>query len=344
MFAPEGTPIYSITDGTVVPVSGADGGGWNPLGGWTVMVEATENVGPIRQGDTLYYAHMVEPTGLQPGDVVKAGDVVGRVGSTGEGPPGTLLQPASRGQHLHLGWYDPSGSRAQAASGAMNPYPLLEWLRESGGTATGGDTYSPSPGGGGLPAYCVAFEGIGVISGIGGRIGALFGGGGDEASVASPSAPLGDVSAQELLDDPNFSGSPAAVSDLENGVVDEKLVAVLGRITQEHRIHVSVFRSGHPYGATLPASMGGVPNSHYYGLTADVSEVDGKDVASNQTDPDVLDVGRILLSIPPSERPDEVIGPTAWTQALAVSREDGFVTDPAYTDAHYDHLHVGYSP
>ena len=39
MFAPDGTPIYSVTAGKVVPVSGSDSQGWDELGGWTVMVE-----------------------------------------------------------------------------------------------------------------------------------------------------------------------------------------------------------------------------------------------------------------------------------------------------------------
>lgn len=47
LFAPDGTEIYSITSGTVVAVSGADEQGWNELGGWTTMIEASESVGPI---------------------------------------------------------------------------------------------------------------------------------------------------------------------------------------------------------------------------------------------------------------------------------------------------------
>ncbi|MGB3682574.1 MAG: CAP domain-containing protein, partial [Rubrobacteraceae bacterium] len=91
MFAPDGTPIYSVTAGKVVPVSGSDSEGWNELGGWELMIEATEDVGPVKSGDMLYYAHQVEPSPLKPGDTVEAGDVIGKVGSTGEGPPGTIL-------------------------------------------------------------------------------------------------------------------------------------------------------------------------------------------------------------------------------------------------------------
>jgi murein DD-endopeptidase MepM/ murein hydrolase activator NlpD len=91
------------------------------------MIEAGYDVGPIEEGDRLYYAHMNAPTTLKPGQVVRAGQKVGEVGDTGQGPPGT------RGKfetHLHLGWYAGGlmlSERSMKSSGAMNPYP---WLRE----------------------------------------------------------------------------------------------------------------------------------------------------------------------------------------------------------------------
>ncbi|WP_162924752.1 CAP domain-containing protein [Rubrobacter indicoceani] len=346
MFAPDGTPIYSITSGTVVASSGSDSQGWNELGGWTTMVEASESVGPVRAGDMLYYAHQVEPSPVSPGETVEAGDVIGRVGSTGEGPPGTLLQPASRGQHLHLGWYDPSGARAEAASGAMNPYPLLEWLRESGGIATGNEAAPSAPGvaAAELPSYCTPFVALGLVASpsYAATMGTPVDSPGD-GEGASPTS-LGSGRAAELLADPNFEASSSAIGDLESGVVDDNLVSVLQAITSRHQIYVSVFKTGHPYGATLPASLGGGYNSHYYGLTADISEVDGKPVAGNGTDPDVLDIGRIVYSIPVGSRPDEVIGPSDWTAELGYDREDGFITDIGFTEAHYDHIHLGQSP
>lgn len=163
MFAPDGTPIYSITAGKVVPVSGSDSQGWNELGGWVTMIEATKSVGPIQAGDTLYYAHQLEPSPLKPGDTVEAGDVIGKVGSTGEGPPGTIL-PDGRGEHLHLGWYDTTGSRSSAASGAMDPYPLLEWLRQNGGTATGtGGGVALGAPTSNVPAYCKPLQALGLV-------------------------------------------------------------------------------------------------------------------------------------------------------------------------------------
>lgn len=135
LMVPDGTPEFAITDGTVVPVSGASESGWNSLGGYTVMIEADYSIGPVRKGDLFYYAHMNNPTDLEIGDTVKAGDVVGHAGDTGEGPEVTsgLFPP-----HLHFGWYDVSSGRSQLASGAMNPYPLLEWIKSNGGSIKGG--------------------------------------------------------------------------------------------------------------------------------------------------------------------------------------------------------------
>ena len=137
VFAPAGTPIRSITGGTVTRAFDSDGDGWNTLGGYTVMIEAAYDIGNVQKGDRLYYAHMNGPTTLEPGETVIPGQKVGAVGDTGDGPPGTRgkFEP-----HLHLGWYAGWGllerNRATATSGAMNPYPLLRRV-ERGGVQTG---------------------------------------------------------------------------------------------------------------------------------------------------------------------------------------------------------------
>lgn len=133
VFAPEGTPIYSITDGTALRARGSRENGWNTLGGYTVMVEAAYDAGPIRRGDLLYYAHLKSPAAPEPGESVEAGQKIGEVGSTGQGREGTRgrFEP-----HLHLGWYEGGWfgeDRSRKASGAMNPYPLLRRLAEDGG-------------------------------------------------------------------------------------------------------------------------------------------------------------------------------------------------------------------
>ena len=137
LMSPTGTPEFAITDGTLVPVAGSNRNGWNRLGGYTVMLKAAYDIGPIKKGDLFYYAHMDRESALPIGTKVRAGQQIGVVGDTGEGTEGT------RGKfppHLHLGWYDtdPDNPRTNLESGAMNPFPLLLWLKENGGTVAGG--------------------------------------------------------------------------------------------------------------------------------------------------------------------------------------------------------------
>ena len=156
---------------------------------------------------------------------------------------------------------------------------------------------------------------------------------------------------QKLLDNPNFGASPEAAGDLEAGIVDKRLVATLQTVTREHRICVDAFKEGHyffpgvPDGPRIPegyGEAGGLPNTHYFGRAADIRWVDGKPVEGNATDPEVLDVGRILAGIPPQRRPDQIIGPPGWTRTLRYGREAGWVLDADQLEFHEDHIHLGY--
>jgi hypothetical protein len=158
--------------------------------------------------------------------------------------------------------------------------------------------------------------------------------------------------ANKLLEEPNFGASPEAAGDLEAGIVDERLVAALRTITREHRICVDAFKEGHyfvpgvPDGPRIPegyGEAGGLPNTHYYGRAADIWWVDGKPVEGNATDPAVLDVGRALAGIPARRRPDQIIGPRRWTEALGFGREEGWVLSADQLELHADHIHIGYT-
>ncbi len=157
--------------------------------------------------------------------------------------------------------------------------------------------------------------------------------------------------ARELLETRNFEASRNAIGDLEGGVVDERLVATLQAVTEEHRICVDSFKEGHyflpgvPDGPLIPDSYGdagGLPNSHYYGRAVDVRRVNGKSVRGNGTDPDVLHVGEIISRVPPQERPDQIIGPESWAKTLGRSSEEGWILDQDELKRHEDHLHIGY--
>jgi hypothetical protein len=155
----------------------------------------------------------------------------------------------------------------------------------------------------------------------------------------------------KLLKSPNFGATPQAVRDLEKGAVDQRLVAALRVLIREHRICVQTFKEGHnflpgvPDGPRIPegyGKAGGLPNTHYFGRAADVWWVDGKPVEDNATAPGILQVGKILASIPPGRRPDQIIGPPRWTKALGYRRPRGWVLAPDQLKLHTDHIHIGY--
>jgi murein DD-endopeptidase MepM/ murein hydrolase activator NlpD len=107
IMAPDGTPVVSVAPGTVEKLYFSQGGG-----GVTAYVRSPD------RNWMFYYAHLHDyAPGLREGQVVKQGDPIGRVGSTGNANPA--------GPHLHFAinrvqpgekWYDGQ---------PVNPYPLL---------------------------------------------------------------------------------------------------------------------------------------------------------------------------------------------------------------------------
>lgn len=111
IFADYGTPVHSTTYGVV------ELKGWNLYGGWRIGVRDIFNI-------YHYYAHLSGyEEGLKVGQIVKPGDVIGRVGSTGYGPPGTS---GKFPPHLHYGMYKDNGY----SEWSFDPYPYLrKWER-----------------------------------------------------------------------------------------------------------------------------------------------------------------------------------------------------------------------
>jgi murein DD-endopeptidase MepM/ murein hydrolase activator NlpD len=121
IFARRGTPVVAATEGQVVRV------GRNSLGGKVVWVAGA--------GARLYYyAHLDRyADGLAVGTRVKAGEVLGYVGNTGNArttPP-----------HLHFGVYP-----AERAFRAVDPAPILRHGRTLPLTSTRRDAEAPPSG------------------------------------------------------------------------------------------------------------------------------------------------------------------------------------------------------
>ena len=96
IFAKRGTPVVAASSGIVTHV------GTNGLGGKVVWISR-----PMR-GEAHYYAHLDEQL-VTVGTHVEEGDVIGRVGNTGNA--------RSTPPHLHFGIYTPGG--------AVDPLPYL---------------------------------------------------------------------------------------------------------------------------------------------------------------------------------------------------------------------------
>lgn len=95
--APYGTPVRAVGDGRIVSAE------YEGSYGNKIAIEHPD-------GTVTWYAHM--SAFEQTGGTVKAGDIIGRVGSTGN----------STGNHVHL----------EVRPGGGDPIPPLTWLRRQG--------------------------------------------------------------------------------------------------------------------------------------------------------------------------------------------------------------------
>lgn len=113
IFAGYGTPILSASYGVIEVM------GWNQFGGWRIGIRDNHN-------SYHYYAHLgYFEEGLQEGDIVETGQVIGYVGSSGYGKEGTA---GKFPPHLHYGIYKFNGR----TEWAFDPYPsLLQWEKEA---------------------------------------------------------------------------------------------------------------------------------------------------------------------------------------------------------------------
>jgi murein DD-endopeptidase MepM/ murein hydrolase activator NlpD len=141
IFAPLGTPVRAMSEGTIVYSErrSGDGGG----SGFGIAVQIKHNNGLVTN-----YAHLSNLAGFKPGDMVKAGQIVGFVGDTGNAKgtdphlhfevlkDGTPLEPA-----MFLGQATQIPSATATAAAAKTKEIML---KEKGFRRVGNTTYSPS--------------------------------------------------------------------------------------------------------------------------------------------------------------------------------------------------------
>jgi hypothetical protein len=139
LFAPLGAPLVAVADGTVSSV------GWEPLGGWRLWLTTAS-------GDAFYYAHLSGYTRLAlRGGHVRAGQVLGFVGNTGDADGGAY--------HLHFQIH-PASLRSLGEDGAVNPTSYLARWRHVDDVRFATPVLPPLPGGAAGAEAEAAFSGL----------------------------------------------------------------------------------------------------------------------------------------------------------------------------------------
>jgi murein DD-endopeptidase MepM/ murein hydrolase activator NlpD len=182
LFAPDGTPVVAVHDGTLFLV------GWNRLGGRRIWLDDGH-------GDLFYYAHL---SGFAPlardGATVRAGDVIGFVGDSGDAQ-GTPF-------HLHFEIHPGGGW-------AVPPIEYVTaWLKATPGLDPSLAPVAPPPAPVTQP-QAVSEAGstdLGSASGLDDQSLATASGGSVEAGVPQPAPDA--VAEVSGADAPAFAGSP----------------------------------------------------------------------------------------------------------------------------------------
>lgn len=137
---------------------------------------------------------------------------------------------------------------------------------------------------------------------------------------------------QALLANPRLTLGALPRADLEAGVIDGRVIALLTLLLERHTLAVSVLRSGHSEcvgGGDRTTRPGCTISLHTYGMAVDIYSVDGELVTpSSRTARALVDE---LAALGPPLAPAEVGSPFDLTQP-------GFFTNAD----HQDHVHVGY--
>ena len=155
--------------------------------------------------------------------------------------------------------------------------------------------------------------------------------------AAAPSAPIdpsqfgaegagGEPSpeALALLKNKNVVLDDVGVKDIKEGRIDPRVIAVLTKLSQEHKITVSCMCSDHS-----KFTAGGSISNHHLGRGLDIAAIDGEIVGPGS--PLARKVASELSTLNPEYRPNEIGSP------FAISGP-GYFTD----GAHQNHLHVGF--
>jgi hypothetical protein len=131
----------------------------------------------------------------------------------------------------------------------------------------------------------------------------------------------------QFLANPNLTISENARADVLSGNIDQRLLAVLAKALETHRLEVTTLQTGH---SKYVKGTNKVSN-HVAGRGADIAVVDGRDVSTSNTAAKTLMAEMQTYS--DAIRPTEIGGPWDIDGAEGV----GFTNH-----GHRDHVHVGF--
>jgi hypothetical protein len=147
--------------------------------------------------------------------------------------------------------------------------------------------------------------------------------------AAAPALTAGSADVAALLANPKLHLTENARYDLESGVVDARVVGILGLILQSYTVDVSVFKTGH---STFVHGTDKVSN-HIGGRAVDIFALNGEHVGPNSGTARAV-VAWLATGQGPL-RPDEIGSPFSEFSSLP----------GVFSDAdHQNHIHIGWDP
>ncbi|MDQ3070961.1 MAG: M23 family metallopeptidase [Acidobacteriota bacterium] len=232
IFAPRGTPVLAGAAGIVRSVD------TTAIGGRVIWLSDTEN------GQSLYYAHLHDWAARE-GQTVKAGDVIGYVGNTGNA--------SSTAPHLHFGIYrggpiDPLPSIRSSDRDPARPSGAVALIGRLGRLRIPAPLRPLSGAAGGTPGALPAMTAVQVTAATGG----VF-------KVSLPDGREGFVDARSVVaaDAPLRPMRAGAAADLREGPSPEAVV--ITRIAAGTRLPVLAEFSGYLLVETPEGRRGWLP-------------------------------------------------------------------------------------
>ena len=150
-------------------------------------------------------------------------------------------------------------------------------------------------------------------------------------ATLTPAGPADPVLIAAVLGNSRLEIYEAGRQDIEAGRIDNRVLAILLRATEQWTLSVSSLQTGHSKCVGGGSYEGCSISNHWYGRAFDVYRVNGELVSAGNTGAYALTVW--LSSLEPDLRPDEIGSPWPDLEGIPGNFHDA---------AHLDHIHAGH--